>query len=153
MGSAVALHREDAKAPAVRSRGEFRELLEKALHEVDADDRAGALLRAAALRVRFEFPDLGMALDVAPSEDTGHHLCWSFAGGAGFAPKLVLSMDSEVANAYLQGRESIAIAIARRRVRARGESRVALLYIPAIRLICEAYREIVRAEYPHLAVA
>jgi len=93
-----------------------------------------------------------MTLDVAPSEDPRRHLRWSFDSGVGFAPKLVLTMDSEVANAYLQGRESIAIAMARRRIRASGESRVALLYIPAIRLICEPYREIVRASYPHLVV-
>ena len=62
-------------------------------------------------------------------------------------------MDSEVANRYLQGKESLAIAIARRRVRCRGESKVALLYVPAMRLLCEPYRRVVAAEYPHLAIA
>jgi len=152
MGSAIALRREH-KAPAVRSAVEFRNALEQALAGVDADERSGALLRAAGLAIRFSFPDLKMVLNVAPSDDPGHHLRWSFEDGPEWSPKLKLEMDSEVANAYLQGRESLAIAMARRRIRYSGESRVALLYVPAIRLICEPYRRIVEDEYPHLAIA
>lgn len=152
MGSAVALRREE-KAPAVRSAAEFRAALERALEDVDADDRSGSLLRAAGLAIRFSFPDLAMVLNVAASDDPGHHLRWSFEDGPKWSPKLELEMDSEVANAYLQGRESLAIAMARRRIRCSGEARVALLYVPAIRLICEPYRRAVQAEYPHLAIA
>ena len=57
-------------------------------------------------------------------------------------------MDSDVANRYLQGRESLAIAIARGQVAVRGDSRIALLYLPALRLICEPYRRVVETEYP-----
>ena len=153
MGSAVAARRSDSKAPVVGSAAEFRAVLERALEEVATDERSGAMLRAAALRVRFSFPDLGMVLNVAASDDPDHAIRWSFRDGPEWEPRLELEMDSEVANAYLQGRESLAIAMARRRIRCRGESRVALLYVPAIRLICEPYRRIVQAEYPHLAVA
>ena len=48
-------------------------------------------------------------------------------------------MTAEVANRYLQGRESLAIAIARGQVGCRGVAD-ALLYLPAARLICEPYR-------------
>jgi hypothetical protein len=147
------VRREDSKAPPVRSADEFRAVLERALNEVDADERSGALLGAAALRVRFSFPDLGMVLNVAAGDDPDHPVHWSFEDGPEWSPRLELEMDSEVANAYLQGRESLAIAMARRRIRYRGEARVALLYVPAIRLICEPYRRIVKAEYPHLAIA
>jgi hypothetical protein len=153
MGSATAARREDSKAPAVRSAAEFRTVLERALEEVEADERSGALLRAAALRVRFSFPDLRMVLNVAAGDDAEHPVHWSFEDGPEWSPRLELEMDAEVANAYLQGRESLAIAMARRRIRCRGEARVALLYVPAIRLLCEPYRRVVKAEYPHLAVA
>lgn len=139
--------------PAVRSAGEFRAALELALAEVDADDRSGSLLRAAGLAVRFSFPDLEMVLNVAAGDDSDHHLRWAFEDGPEWSPKLTLEMDSEVANSYLQGRESLAIALARRRIRCSGEARVALLYVPAIRLICEPYRRAVESEYPHLAIA
>jgi hypothetical protein len=152
MGSAVAVAREGAALPAVRSRAEFRELLDRALREVDGERRAGALLRATGLRVRFEFPDLEMSLNVSAADEGEQHLRWSFDDGFGadWEPKLELRMDSAVANAYLQGRESLAIGIARRQVRCQGSSRVALLYVPAIRLLCEPYRRIAEDDYPHL---
>jgi hypothetical protein len=122
------------------------------LTDVDSEDRAGTLLRATGLRLRFEFPDLDLVLNVAATEDGDHHLRWGFADSAEWKPKLELRMDSAVANAYLQGRESLAIALARRQVRCSGEARVALLYVPAIRMLCGPYRRIVESDYPHLAL-
>jgi hypothetical protein len=135
------------------SRAEFQELLESVLIEVDADERTGTLLRATGLRVRFFFPDLDTTLSVGASEEPGHNLRWGFSDDIGWSPKLELMMDSDVANRYLQGRESLAVAIARRRVRCRGESRIALLYVPALRLMCEPYKRVVSSRFPHLAVA
>ncbi len=60
-------------------------------------------------------------------------------------------MSCDVANRYLQGRESLPIAIARGEVRCRGESRAAILYLPAAHLIFEPYREVVALQYPELA--
>jgi hypothetical protein len=141
---------------ATRSRSgsatEFRELLDGALSQLDADERAGPLLRAAGLRMRFEFPDLGMVLNVAASEEPHHHLRWTFSDAVDWEPKLNLRMGSKVANAYLQGKESLAIAIARGRVHASGDTRCALLYVPALRLVVPPYRQLVREEYPHLLV-
>jgi hypothetical protein len=93
-----------------------------------------------------------MALNVAAA-DGGHNITWSFADDPGWAPKLVLRMSSVVANRYLQGRESLAIAIARGEVRWDGESRAALLYLPAARLISERYQRVVEADFPALAAA
>ncbi|MEK6272247.1 MAG: hypothetical protein AABM42_06325 [Actinomycetota bacterium] len=141
---------------ATRSRNgsatEFRELLDEALSELDADEKSGPLLRAAGLRMRFDFPDLGLVLNVAASEEPGHHLRWEFSDAVDWEPKLNLRMDSRIANAYLQGKESLAIAIARGRVRFNGDTRCALLYVPALRLVAGPYRRLVRQEYPHLLV-
>lgn len=134
------------------SAAELRDLLHRALSDVDADDRAGSLLRAAGLQVRFRFPDVGLVLDVAPSEEGSHHLRWTFSERAPWEPNLELVMDSDVANSYLQGQESLAIAIARSRVRCVGETRWALLYVPALRLVGDAYRKLVRRRYPRLAL-
>jgi len=131
---------------------ELRPLLDETLADLDADDRAGSLLRAAGLRLRFQFPDLGMVLNVAPSEEAGHHLRWSFSDAGDWEPKLELVMDSQVANAYLQGQESLAIGIARGRVRAKGGTRCALLYVPALRFVVDSYRRQVRARHSHLII-
>jgi hypothetical protein len=139
--------------PAAKlSEAELGAVLDEVLADVDADTKAGSLLRAAGLRVRFRFPDLGMVLNVAPSDEPGHHLRWTFSDQEDWEPKLELVMNSDVANAYLQGRENLAIAIARGRVRASGDTRCALLYLPALRLVVDSYRRQVRAEHPHLAV-
>jgi hypothetical protein len=131
---------------------EFRELLDEALSELDADEKSGPLLRAAGLRMRFDFPDLGLVLNVAASEDPGHHLRWEFSDAVDWEPKLNLRMDSRIANAYLQGKESLAIAIARGSVQATGDTRSALVYIPALRLLVRSYRRIVTQEHPNLLV-
>ena len=130
---------------------EFREVLDRALRELDDDERSGPLLRAAGLSLRIELTDLDLVLRIAAAGDGDHHLRWSF-GELDEPAKLVLRMDSETANAYLQGKESLAIAIARGNVRVAGESRVALLYLPAMRLVVEPYRRLVRERYPHLAL-
>lgn len=141
-----------AKAGTALDADEFRDLLDEVLADVDADDKAGSLLRAAGLRMRFRFPDLGMVLNVAPSEDPDHHLRWAFSDAADWEPRLDLTMDSQVANAYLQGRESLAIGIARGRVRAEGDTRCALLYVPALRLVVDSYRRQIRLRHAHLVI-
>ena len=129
---------------------QLRAALERTLDAVDADERLGPLIGATRLRMRFEFTDLGTALNVAAGEGD-RNLSWSFDDDPGWDPKLTLRMTSDVANRYLQGRESLAIGIARGQIRCRGDSRTALLYLPAARLIAEPYRHVVETEYPALA--
>ncbi len=139
-------------ASSATAAAEFRALLNDVLRETDADDNAGPLLRAAGPRVRFEFPDLPLVLNVAATEDGDHHLTWRFDDEVDWKPKLTLRMDSKVANAYLQGKESLAIAIARGRVRLKGDTQSALLYIPALRLLVASYQRLVTQEHPHLVL-
>jgi hypothetical protein len=130
--------------------GEFRAALEEMLAAADADERVGPLVAAAKLRITFRFPDVRLVLNVAAGEAPDANLSWSW-GEADAGSKLELTMDSETANRFLQGRESLAIAIARGHAKVRGESRSALLGLPATRLLCESYREVVTAEHPALA--
>ena len=139
-------------ASSATAAAEFRSVLDDVLREADADDRAGPLLRATGLRVRFEFPDLPLILNLAATEEGEHHLTWRFADDVEWKPKLTLRMGSKVANAYLQGKESLAIAIARGRVKATGDTRSALVYIPALRLLVASYSRLVTQEHPHLVL-
>jgi hypothetical protein len=134
------------------SAAQLHDLLDRALAAVDADDEAGSLLRATGLRARLRIPDLGVTLDVEPSEQGGHHVSWTFSDSHRRVPKVELIMDAQAANAYLQGRESLAVAMARNRIRYRGEARCALRYLPAMRVVVDAYRRLVRDDYPELAV-
>jgi hypothetical protein len=130
---------------------QFRNALDMALTEADADERLGPLLRATQLRLRFEFTDTGLELNVAAGEG-GRNLRWAF-GGADWPARLELAMATPIANRFLQGSESIAIAIARGEVRLSGGSRVALRYLPATRLLAGPYRRVVERDFPELLVA
>jgi hypothetical protein len=131
---------------------ELRELLDHTLTELDRDDRLGPLIRATGMRLRLECPDVGLVLNVAASDSPDRHLRWAFTDDVDWEPRLELQMASDVANAYLQGKESLAVAIARGKVRCKGESKVALLYLPATRLIVEPYRRTVRELHPELVL-
>jgi hypothetical protein len=138
--------------PATLSDGEFRALLDEVLTDVNSDERAGPIMRATGLRMRLEFPDIGLALNVRASADSDRNLDWTFGKRAPWKPKLELRMDSDVANGYLQGKESLAIAIARKKVKVKGSSHVALVYLPAVRLLVEPYRKVITTEHPQLAL-
>jgi hypothetical protein len=156
MGTRGAIARATAVSASERtgfdSAQELREVLEEVLTELDRDEISGPLLRATGLRLRFEFPDVGLVLNTAAADDPHHHIQWRFSEQAGWKPGLELTMDSEVANRFLQGKESLPIAIARRQVQCRGESRLALLFLPALGLIVEPYRRAIRERHPELAL-
>jgi hypothetical protein len=136
-----------------RSAEEMREILDRVLSQVDRDERAGPLLRATRMRLRLRCPDFSLAVNIAASEDPNSCVEWSFSERAPWAPKLELAMDSAVANAYLQGKASVPVAIARGQIKCSGDARSALLYLPAAKLITDPYRELVAAEYSHLVVS
>lgn len=131
---------------------ELREVLDRALADLDADERSGAVLRATGLELRLELTDLDLVVRVEASDEPGRHVRWAFADD-GRGAKLDLRMDAATANAYLQGQESLPIAIARGRVKCSGGSKIALLYLPVLRLVAEPYRRWAGELHPHLAIS
>lgn len=129
---------------------EFRAAVERTLAVVAADERISALIAAARLRLRFRFTDCDLTLDIA-ADGPGDRLCWRFGGDPARDPRFELELDTTTANRVLQGRESLAIAIARGRVRARGDSRAALCHLPLTRLVREPYLRVLESEFPDLA--
>lgn len=128
---------------------EFRAAIEQAFELAELDDAIGPAICAADPRLRFEFTD-GSALNVWAGPD--RRLRWSFEP-VEWTPKLVLSMSPATANRYLQGRESLAIAIAHGQVKVRGSTRAALRSLPATRLLGEPYRRVVAGgSFPSLAL-
>ena len=63
-----------------------------------------------------------------------------------------MSMSSEVANRYFQGKENIAMAIARRRIKTGGDVKAALALIPITKPVYARYRDYVQRQHPHLTV-
>lgn len=143
----------EAKAASFESAGEMREVLTLLLDELDRDSELGRRIRAAGLSYRYEFPDLKLALNVTGSEDESHNMRWSFSEKPEWEPRLTMEMSSEVANAYLQGRENLAIAMARGRIRCSGDVRAAFTLLPINSQIGESYREVLERHHQHLLMA
>lgn len=133
-----------------RSAAELREVLDELFNRLDTDERIGPVLRAARIRARLELTDPGLQVNLASAGDEECCLVWSFDEPPPWRPRVTLKMGAEVANRWLQGRESLAIAIARQRARCSCEPRAALLLLPAAQLFVEPYKRLLAASHRHL---
>ena len=136
-----------------RSEKEFRTVIDRVFSMMSEDPEMGPKLRDADVPQRFEFTDLDLVVNIrAAQPDEDGNLHWEWSDDVGWEPKVKMAMSSETANRYFQGRENVAMALARRRIKSGGDVKAALSLIPITKPIYARYREFVEAEYPHLAV-
>jgi hypothetical protein len=138
---------------AFRSPAEFREVMDRVFSMMSDDPQMGPALRDADVPQRFEFTDLDLVVNiraVRPGEDGTLH--WEWSDDVAWEPRVQMTMSSETANRYFQGKENVALAIARRRIRAGGDVKAALSLIPITKPIYARYREYLGREHPHLLV-
>lgn len=127
--------------------------MDRIFQMMSEDPEMGPRLRDADVPQRFEFQDVDQVLNVrAAGADEPGNLFWLWTDEIDWSPRVRMTMSSETANRYFQGRENIAYAIARRRIKTSGDLGAALELIPITKPIYERYRELVAAEYPHLQV-
>jgi hypothetical protein len=141
-----------AKASSFRSAEEFREVIDEVFRLMNEDPDMGPRLRDANTPQRFEFTDLDLVLNVRAGGDGdgGRNLVWEWSDDVDWKPDVRMSMSSETANRYFQGKENVAMAIARRRIKTGGDVRRALALIPITKPIHARYRAFLEAEHPHL---
>jgi hypothetical protein len=138
---------------AFDSAKELREVIDKVFSMMDADPDMGPRLRDADTPQRFEFSDFDAVVNVrAARPEEGGNLHWEWSDEVDWEPKVQMTMSSEVANRYFQGKENVPMAVARRRIKAGGDLKAALALIPITKPIYEQYRAYVEAEKPHLKV-
>jgi hypothetical protein len=137
---------------AFRSADEFREVMDRTFGLMRDDADMGPRLRAADTPQRFEFTDLDMVVNIRAGADGEPNLAWEWSDEIDWEPKVRMAMSSDTANRYFQGKENVAIAIARRRIKAGGDVKAALAIIPITKPLFGQYREMIAAEYPHLEV-
>jgi hypothetical protein len=116
------------------------------------DATMGPQLRDADTPQRFEFTDFDLVVNIRAGSESEPNLYWEWSDDVAWEPKVQMTMNSETANRYFQGKENIAIAIARRRIKTGGDVKAALALIPITKPVFERYREMVTADYPHLAL-
>jgi hypothetical protein len=137
--------------PQFASAEEFRSAIDWVFRTMSEDPEIGPMYRDADVSQRFEFPDYALVLNVRPGrEGEDAWLYWKWSDEIDWEPRVRLAMPSDTANRYFQGKENVAMAIARRRIRPGGDVKAALALIPITRPIAERYRGYLADEFPHL---
>ena len=137
----------------LRSAEEFREVMDRVFAMMSTDPDMGPKLRDANTPQRFEFPDVDLVVNIgsaAVDRGDGQCLVWQWSDDCDWEPEVRMTMDSEVANRYFQGKENVPMAIARRRIKTSGNIKKALALIPVTKPVFAKYRAMLEVEYPHL---
>ncbi len=125
-------------------------MIDRVFSLMSEDPEMGPKLRDADVPQRFEFDDLDLVVNIRAGGGEEGNLHWEWTDDVDWDPKVKMKMSSEVANRYFQGKENVAMAIARRRIKTGGDVRAALSLIPITKPIYARYREMLEVEYPHL---
>jgi hypothetical protein len=137
-------------SPQFDSPKEFRTVMDQIFTMMSEDPEMGPALKDADTPQRFEFDDLDMVVNIRAGEAGEGNLHWEWSDDVDWKPKVRMTMSSETANKYFQGKENVAVAIARRRIKTGGDVKAALALIPITKPVYARYRDLVEAEYPHL---
>ena len=132
---------------------EFRAVMDRVFAMMDEDPDMGPKLRDADVPMRYEFEDVDLVTNIRAAragEDGNLH--WEWSDDVDWEPKVKMTMSSEIANRYFQGKENVAMALARRRIKSGGDVKAALSLIPITKPIYARYREYLEREHPHLLV-
>ena len=134
-----------------KSAAEFREVIDRVFTIMSTDPEMGPALRDAQTPQRFEFPDVDLVVNITYADNGGDQcLRWEWTDDVAWEPDVHMTMDSDIANRYFQGKENIAMAIARRRIKTSGNVKKALALIPITKPVYARYRAMLEQEYPHL---
>jgi hypothetical protein len=133
-----------------KSPDEFRDVMDRVFELMSTDPEMGPKLRDAETPQRFEFPDVDMVVNVTAGPGDAENLIWEWSDDIDWDPEVEMRMSSDVANRYFQGKENVAMAIARRRIKTSGNVKKALALIPITKPVYKQYRDMLEEEYPHL---
>jgi hypothetical protein len=132
---------------------EFRTVIDQVFSMMDSDPEMGPKLRDADVPQRFEFTDVDLVVNIRAARDgEDGNLHWEWTDDVDWDPRVKMEMSSETANKYFQGKENVAVAIARRRIKSGGDVKAALSLIPITKPIYKRYRDLLERDYPHLVV-
>ena len=136
------------------SAAEFREVMERTFSIMSEDPEIGPRLRAADTPQRFDFEDVDLVVNIRPgrTEAGEGNLVWEWTDAVAWEPKVKMAMGSATANRYFQGKENVALAIARRQIKASGDIKAALAIVPILKPLFARYRQLIVADYAHLEV-
>jgi SCP-2 sterol transfer family len=80
----------------------------------------------------------------------GDCLVWEWSDDVPWDPVVEMTMNSDVANRHFQGKENVSLAIARRRIKTKGNIKKALALLPITKPVIPQYRAMLERDFPHL---
>jgi hypothetical protein len=132
---------------------EFQTVMDRVFGMMDDDPEMGPKLRDADVPMRYEFEDVDLVVNIrAGREGEEENLVWEWTDEVDWEPRVKMAMSAETANKYFQGKENVAMAIARRRIKTGGDVKAALALMPITKPVFARYRAMLEDEYPHLVV-
>jgi hypothetical protein len=132
---------------------EFKAVMDRVFGMMDEDPDMGPKLRDADVPMRYEFEDVDLVVNIrAARAGEDGNLQWEWTDDVDWDPQVKMAMSSETANKYFQGKENVAMAIARRRIKSGGDVKAALALMPVTKPVFAQYRAMLQEEYPHLVV-
>jgi hypothetical protein len=131
---------------------EFKTVMDRVFTMMSEDPEMGPALREADTPQRFEFTDLDLVVNIRAGREGEDHLVWEWTDDVAWEPKVKMAMASDTASRYFQGKENVAMAIARRRIKTGGDVKAALKLIPITKPVHEPFRAYLEDEHPHLLV-
>ncbi len=102
-----------------KSQEELRKVLDRLFDALSREPSIGPRLRALRTPQRYVFTDAALVLNVRDADEKrarkGHNLLWVWGDAKRtWEPVVTMHMTAAVANRYLQGKENIPLAIARK---------------------------------------
>ena len=129
---------------------EFRTVMDRVFTMMSEDPEMGPALRDADTPQRFEFSDLDLVVNVRAGGRGEGNLVWEWSDDVSWEPQVRMEMASTTANRYFQGKENVAMAVARRRIKTGGDVTAALKLIPITKPVHAPFRAFLEDEHPHL---
>jgi hypothetical protein len=122
---------------------EFKRVFEHIFQLMNETPVVGKALRDAHAPHRFLITDFDLEFNVTAAPDAdekkGRYLIWTW-GTAKWEPVVTMTMSSQVANKYFQGKENIVIAVAMGRAKVKGPMTTLLKLAPMTNPIHPVYR-------------
>ena len=126
-----------------RNADEFKRVFEQIFSLMNEHPEVGRRLRDAHAPHRFLIDDLGLEFNVTAAADAeekkGRFLRWAW-GTPDWDPVITMTMSSETANRFFQGKENVALALALGRVKLSGPALTILKLAPVTNPIHAVYR-------------
>ena len=98
-------------------------------------------------------PDQDAVVNITYDDSGGdQNLRWVWSDDVDWKPQVEMTMDSDVANKYFQGKENAKTAVLRRRIKTGGDIGAALKLAPITEAVFPQYRAYLEREKPHLLV-